>query len=420
VLTGARTLLVGLRGYPRQFWVLVLGTFVYCAGAGLAFPLEGIYLRTQLHSSWLGLALVFGVPGVLTAPFQIVGGTMTDRFGRKAMMVLASISGAAWFIGFAFARADWQVGALVVMENCLGWPLFLTASNAMVADILPHQRRAEAYSIIRTAMNVGVVLGPAVGGLALAFGASFRVMFLAAAGGCLVFLVMILVWIEETRPQAALQERTERKLGHGVVVHDRRFLVFLAVTLLPLVAFGNFGAVYSAFITTVLGVNVSTWPWLLALNAAIVAALQYPVVHRLRGADPMVLLALASALIGIGVGGTGFVEPLLPLVLLIILVSLGELFFSPIASSVVADMAPEAIRGRYMGVWTVAWNGGASFGVIVGGLALQAFSPRAAWGLTLVLGLVGALLFGLMSRGQPLQALAPEADATVRDAERPT
>jgi MFS family permease len=174
-------------------------------------------------------------------------------------------------------------------------------------------------------MNVGVVLGPAVGGLALAFGASFRAMFLAAAGGCLVFLVMIMVWVVETRPESALQQTTERKLGYRVVVRDRRFLTFLAVTLLPLIAFGNFGAVYSAFITTVLGVHVSTWPWLLALNAAIVAALQYPVVHRVRGADPMVLLALASVLIGIGVGGTGFVEPLLPLVLLIVLVSLGEM-----------------------------------------------------------------------------------------------
>src|SRR4030065_54915 len=96
-----RGLAGGLAGYPRQFWVLVLGTFVYCAGAGLAFPLEGLYLRSQPHSSWL----------------------------------------------------------------CLGWPLSLTASNAMVADMLPHERRTEAYSIIRTAMNVGVVLGPAVGGL---------------------------------------------------------------------------------------------------------------------------------------------------------------------------------------------------------------------------------------------------------------
>lgn len=417
---GERSLFGGLRGYPRQFWVLVLGTFVYCAGAGLAFPLEGIYLRTELHSSWLSLALVFGVPGVLTAPFQLVGGAMTDRFGRKSMITVASISGTLWFVGFAFARADWQVGALVVMENCLGWPLFLTASNAMVADMLPHERRTEAYSIIRTAMNVGVVLGPAVGGVALALGASFRDMFLAAAGGCLLFLVMIVLWIEETRPEAALQEKAERRLGYAVVVRDRRFLVFLAVALLPLIAFGNFGAVYSAFITTVLGVQVSTWPWLLALNAAIVAALQYPVVRRVRGADPMVLLALASVLIGIGVGGTGFVEPLLPLVLLIVLVSLGELFFSPIASSVVADMAPAAIRGRYMGLWTVAWNGGASFGVIVGGLALQWLSPRTAWGFILVLGLAGSLLFGLMSQGRPLQALAPEGDATVRDAERPT
>jgi MFS family permease len=199
------TSLRDLRTYPRSLWVLFIGTFVYCAGSGLAFPLEGIYLRTHLHASWFTIAILFGLLGVLASPFQIVGGAVTDRIGRRTTIVIASISGIVWFVGFAFADAAWQVGLLVVSESALGWPLFLTSSNAMIADVLPQSQRANAYSVIRTAMNVGVALGPAAGGIALGLGASFRSIFLSAAVGCFAFLVLILIWVEETKPESAKQ-----------------------------------------------------------------------------------------------------------------------------------------------------------------------------------------------------------------------
>jgi MFS family permease len=196
------TSLRDLRTYPRSLWVLFIGTFVYCAGSGLAFPLEGIYLRTHLHASWYAIAILFGLLGLLASPFQIVGGALTDRVGRRPTMVIAAISGIVWFVGFAYATRAWQVGVLVISESALGWPLFLTSSNAMIADVLPQEKRANAYSVIRTAMNVGVVLGPAAGGIALGLGASFRAIFLSAGVGCAGFLVLILIWVQETRPAA--------------------------------------------------------------------------------------------------------------------------------------------------------------------------------------------------------------------------
>ena len=409
-----------LRTYPRSLWVLFAGTFVYCAGSGLAFPLEGIYLRTHLHASWFTIAILFGLLGVLASPFQIVGGAVTDRVGRRPTMVIAAISGIVWFVGFAYAAQAWQVGVLVVIESALGWPLFLTSSNAMIADVLPQAQRANAYSLIRTAMNVGVVLGPAAGGIALGLGASFRDVFLAAALGCAAFLVLILLWVQETRPAAARQKGMTKPLGYSVVLRDRRFLAFCAVALLALIPFGQFGAIYSTYITTEMGVKYSTWPLLLALNAGIVAALQFPAIALSRGRDPMRLMALASLLIAIGVGGVAFAHSLTELVLLVVVLSIGEIFFSPVASSIVSEMAPEAIRGRYMGAWTVMWNGGISVGPLLGGILIGAVGGREAFGTVLVLGLVGAVLFLLLSSSQRLTEITQEAAPVVRDAERPT
>jgi MFS family permease len=409
-----------LRKYPRSLWVLFIGTFVYCAGSGLAFPLEGIYLRTHLHASWFTIAILFGLLGVLASPFQILGGAVTDRIGRRVTMVVAAVSGIVWFVGFAFATQAWQIGLLVVVESALGWPLFLTSSNAMIADVLPQNQRANAYSLIRTAMNVGVVLGPAAAGLALELGVSFRDIFLSAAVGCAGFLVLILIWVEETRPPAAGQRGVAKPLGYGVVMRDKRFLMFCAIALLTLIPFGQFGAIYSTYITTDMGVKYSTWPLLLALNAGIVAALQFVAIALSRGRDPMKLMALASLLIAIGVGGVSFAHSLRTLVILVVVLSIGEIFFSPVASSIVSDMAPEAIRGRYMGTWSVMWNGGASAGPLVGGMLIGSIGGRLAFGTVLVLGLVGALLFLLLSNGQPLTEITQEAAPVVRDTERPT
>ena len=79
--------------------------------------------------------------------------------------------------------------------------------------------------------------------------------------------------------------------------------------------------------------------------------------------------------------------------------SVGETLLSPVASAEVSDLAPEAVRGRYMGVWTVAWNGGAALGPAFGGWAMDAFGGRQAFAILLVEGLVGAGLFLALAPG---------------------
>ena len=365
------------------------------------------------------IAILFGLLGVLASPFQIVGGAVTDRVGRRPTMVIAAVSGIVWFVGFAYATQAWQVGVLVVIESALGWPLFLTSSNAMIADVLPQAQRANAYSLIRTAMNVGVVLGPAAGGLALGLGASFRDVFLAAAVGCAAFLASDLDLGAGDAARGGPPEGPAKPVGYARRSARPGLLAFCAVALLALIPFGQFGAIYSTYITTGMGVKYSTWPWWLALNAGIVAALQFPAIALSRGRDPMRLMALASLLIALGVGGVAFAHSLTTLVVLVIVISLGEIFFSPIASSIVSEMAPEAIRGRYMGAWTVMWNGGASVGPLLGGILIGAVGGREAsarcWCSTCS---VPSLHFALERRA--LTEITQEAAPVVRDAERPT
>jgi MFS family permease len=408
-----------LEAYPRQFWVLTLGIFIYVGAAALAFPYEAIYLRSVLGASMTTIGVVFGLVPLAVMPVQFWGGQLTDKFGRRFIIMLSVLVGVVWFVGFAFITQIWQVAALVAFESALGWPLFQTASNAMIADLLPPERRQQGFGITRVAMNLGVVVGPAVAGLALGFGATFRELFLSAAAGCAFMVVLMAIWIRESRPASALLpvRHTDRegRSGYRLVLNDRVFLIFCLVAVLPVFCIGNFGSVYAVFVTDFLGLPYREWGYLLALNAAIVAVVQYPLVSALRRRNRMSLLAVSSALLAIGIGGSAFAGPLWSLVFLIAVMSVGETLLSPVASAEVADLAPEAVRGRYMGVWTVVWNGGAALGPAFGGWAMDHIGGRQAFVVLLVVGLAGAVLFLLLAgpwrRRHPARAAEARASA---------
>jgi len=420
--SGARAALARLFGdlrlFPRQFWLLVVGTFVYTGAAALGFPFEGVYMSQTLHISLAVIGVVFGLVTLAVMPFQVLGGTLTDRFGRKSMMIVAAVSATIWFLGFAAAHTAWQVAILVAMEGAFGWPLFQTAANAMTADLLPEEQRAEAFSVLRAAINVGVVAGPPIAALALARGASYRQLFVAAAIGCLSFLVLVAVFLRETRPESARHPDRHvdaaGRTGWAIVWGDGRFRLFCAVAVLPVFCFGMFGAMYSIFITRFLHVPTTTWGLLLALNAAVVAVFSYPATRATRGVDPMVLLSISSVFIAVGLGGTAFAQPGWQLYALVCVLSIGEVLLGPVAATVVSDLAPEAIRGRYNGAWTIVWNGGASLAPAFGGWSMQTIGGRETFAIVFAVGLTGAGLF-LLLRGKVVAPAARRSGVPVED-----
>ena len=405
--------------FPGQFWVLTLGIFIYVGAAALAFPFEAIYLRQYLGTSMTMIGVVFGLVPLAVMPVQFWGGQLTDRLGRRVIIMVSVLVGVVWFVGFAFVTELWQVAALVALESAFGWPLFQTASNAMIADLLPPERRQEGFGVTRAAMNFGVVVGPVLAGLALGrFGVSYRTLFLSAAVGCTLMVVMMALWIRESRPASAtvrVKPADHRgRTGYRMVLHDRVFIVFCLAAVLPVFCIGNFGSIYAVYITNFLGVPSSTWAYLLTLNALIVVVVQIPLVTALRGRNRMLLLAASSALLAVGIGGSAFAGPVWSLAAFIAILSLGETLLSPVASAEVADLAPEAVRGRYMGVWTVVWNGGAALGPAFGGWAMDTAGGREAFVALLVVGLAGAAAFLALAPGwsRRRKAKAAEARAT--------
>jgi MFS family permease len=428
-----------LRLFPRQFWLLVGGTFFYLTTIALAFPFTAILIRQRLGVSMAVVGLIMGGTAAAGLPLQPLAGMLSDRFGRRAVMIVCAACSGCMYGGLAFAHGLVAVCVVVFCDRALGWPLFLTASNAMVADLVRPRLRPEGYSVVRLMIGAGEVVGPLIAALLLLAGLGKPSLFVLAGGGCFAFLGFTLVALRETRPRGArhvhsdsvsegapvygvrdvihipARRRSRRRRAAGRqgrrgvsrerygVLGDRRFVAFCLVSLLPLFCFGQMYSTFPVMVTHSLRVPDADWGLLMSYSALVIVVTQYPSVRAVRCLSPMYQVALASLLF-CGVGLSAFVPASWPLLLTVAALSVAQALFGPVTSAFVARLAPVELRGRYMGAWTLVWTAGqAALGPIFGGLMLTAFGVHATYGVIVAMGLAGAVVYPLL-RSVPVAA----------------
>ena len=384
--------------------MLTGGILVYAIGVDMCFPFETLFLRNSLHFSMTLVGLIVGVAGLVGLPFQLLGGAFADRVGRRGVLVLATLATALLYGGLALSNSLLPVVILVTIEAAFGWSMFLTASNAMVTDLTTEPRRAEAFGIVRTAINGPMIASPLIALAFLGGHPHYRLLFAAGAAVCLAFLVIVLGGLRESRPVTAARGSSER--GYGHVLRDRRFLGFCAATLLPLYGYGQIVSTFPVAMQDAHGISAGQWARLLLAFGLSLGLLQYPVIRLTRSWNPLLLLSGASALIGVGLGLAPSLPWGWPSVTLVVFASLGVVVLIPVASTVVAAFAPVALRGRYMGTWTIVYLGGYALGPLCGGYAMDTMGSRPAFLVVAAAGLAGALCFVLLSRSRTYRAMS--------------
>ncbi|UCF89856.1 MAG: MFS transporter, partial [Desulfobacterales bacterium] len=182
--------------FNRNLWVLSLGWFVSAMGFAVSIPFIAIYFHAKLGLSMTRIGLFFGAMAVIRSVFQFVGGEVSDRIERRYMLIYSQIIRAASFAIMAVAvyrhMGFWMIAASLMINSALG-AVFQPAANAMVADILPPEKRLDGYALTRSAMNFGWAAGPALGGFMAGY--SYGLLFLVSAaltlGSGLVFVFFL-------------------------------------------------------------------------------------------------------------------------------------------------------------------------------------------------------------------------------------
>ena len=256
-------------------------------------------------------------------------------------------------------------------------------------------------------MNVGAAIGPSVGGFIAT--RSYFVLFLCAALTNLLYFSIVVAFIRETKPQrnTTLEETTEQaREGWNVVLRDIPFLVFCFINMLTCIVYSQMNTTLPVYLKEGSGIGEAQYGQLMALNAMMVVLLQFPItrITDRYGRMRMQMMALGAFLYALGFGAKGFVGTLPLFAASVVIWTLGEMVIAPVSTVLVADMAPETMRGRYMAVFGLTWGIGYGLGPTLGGAVMDNLGGRYIWHLALILGSIAAAAFLLMGRFVPSPA----------------
>ena len=410
-----------VREYPRQFWVLFVSELINAAGAGLVFPFLSLYLSRHLNFSMTDVGMFFGLYAVISTVSQLAGGSLVDRIGRKPVMLFSMFGNAVAVLGFDLGGPLMSVpGALrlaviAVIITALGLTgaAFGPAVNAMVADLVESQKRSQAYGLLRVVQNLGIAIGPAIGGL-IATHSSYLLLFAISAVASTIYGIMIALFIHETLPKQAhdAQAAVEQGgAGMGDVLRDRVFMLFTLLSLAIVISYSQMTTTLPVYLNRSFGVSEQWFGLLMSLNATMVVLFQFSITRFTSRYGRSVMMALGAAFyaLGFGVFAEGPLWALmgaLPFFFLAqAILTMGEMIIVPVSQAFAADIAPQEMRGRYMGVFGLAYTAGFGLGPMLGGLVMDRLGGQYIWYAAFISCLLLALSFLAMS-GQVKKRLA--------------
>jgi MFS family permease len=347
-------------------------------------PFLAIYMTRQgFTAAQAGLAVSSYGGGHIVA--SMLGGHLADRIGRRHTIVLSMFASTATMLALSQART---LPAILILAFLVGIAaeLYRPAATALLGDLVPPGQRIAAFGMYRFAINLGFAAGPATAGFL-----ANRSFFYVFAGDAITSLVFGLVALVALPHGLRSHQQDERPAeGLRVALRDRAFVYFLAATFcLTLIDF-QLHSTIPLYISAI-GFTPSTYGLLLSINGTLIVLFELALTAWTQRFPPQPLIALGYALNGIGIALMGFATSMPALAATVVVWTLGEMIYAPVAGAYVTRLAPERYRGRYMGIWHSMFSAGMLLGPAAG-TWIYGHSPATLWWACIVIGLAGAAL----------------------------
>ncbi len=391
-------LIGSLRALPSAVWVLALGTFINRFGT-FVVPFLLLYLGEEGFSI-VKAGFVLSSYGVGNLAAAWLGGFFTDRFGRRNTTVVSMFSSAVVMLAIplavsAMAEADWgdmaRLACMMGLTALAGMTaeMYRPASNALLTDMVPEKNRVTAFAVYRLAINAGWAFGPAAAGLLAKF--SFVYLFLGDAITSALYGVVAIFLLPHGR-RSGTSEPVRWAPALRAIRNDRRFRLYICAALG--IGFSYFQT-HSTLAVHVRDAGLSTADYglLHSLNGLIVILFELPVSPWTQRQSPRRAMSLGYGLVGVGFALTAWAHDLPFLALTVAIWSAGEIVSFPVGGAYVANLAPEDMRGRYMGFMGFVWSVSAIVAPTLGTFIYN-LSPTALW---LLCGAACAFSAGVMT-----------------------
>ncbi len=341
-------------------------------------PYLSLYLHQELKIPMTIVGVILMLSTVIGAVLGLYGGELSDRRGRKWVMVRSLLWRFFIFIilGFAISmHADIYLITILLIANSSFGSFFIPASQSYIADLIVAEKRTPAYGLLRIGGNLGWALGPAIGGLLATIDYAYLFYFTAV---CMFMSTIILSkFTKESLPDA------NSNTNHGIrfkevisVVKDQRFLIFSMISLVIFIVWGQLVSPLSVYSVDRVGITKTQLGILFSINGFMVVVFQYFITNFIPSKKELTALWIGSLVYGLGYLTVGLSSGFLMLVLAMVIITIAEMVVTPTALTYASVIADDRHKGRYLGFFNLFQSLGWAFGPLIGGIFLDTFSGQ--------------------------------------------
>lgn len=390
----------GLKDIPRNIWLLSAATLINRSGT-MVLPFLAIYLNRDIGVSPAdaGLALTFyGAGGLVTAP---IVGRLSDKIGSLNIMKISLFLTGITLISYSFVK-DYHSILIITLIWSIISEAFRPANLSLISTEAEPEQRKSAFALNRLAINLGMSIGPVVGGILSTI--SFSLLFYV--DGLTSLFAVLFLTKAHFEPFHKIKDDLEEDEAGKIpetksALKDRRFLYFLlAIIPVELVFFQHIGA-YPLFLVENLGYTQAAFGLLMAVNTVLIIFIEVPLNNAMSGWADKRSLALGSILCGLGFGALAFGGNTAYIIFTIIIWTFGEMIFFPASASLTAALSPESRRGEYMGYFQMSFSLAFMAGPWAGTYVLEKFGPVTLWIGAFLFAFISAFMFSLKRQQNP-------------------
>jgi MFS family permease len=377
----------GLGGLPREIWVLFATNLVNRAGM-MVLPFLVIYLTRELGFSVARAGFVFAVYGATAIVAGPISGKLSDRIGALPIMRVSLLSSGTALLLFPLAHTFGAVvGVTVLWAACA--EVFRPASLAAITHVVTAEQRKPAFALNRLAINLGMSIGPALGGFLATV--SFHAMFLVDGITSLLAGTVLIA----TRWHAATGGHLDEQESHlevRSILRDTRLAIFLLASVLVGIVFFQHESSLPLYIVQFLHLSPAFYGTLFSINTLLIVALEVPLNMKTARWPTTWSLVAGCLLFAIGFGALAFVRSPAGILAMVIVWTFGEMTLFPAMASHLGEVAPPTQRGTYMGAYSMSLSIALTVGPWLGNELLAATGPAGVWSAMFALGVLGAVL----------------------------
>jgi predicted MFS family arabinose efflux permease len=382
-------------GLPRPVWLLALTNLINRSGT-MVLPFLSLYFTHELSFGPSQAGRLLGLYGVGAMIGAYVGGWLSDRIGALRVQVISFLATGAGFVVLGQVRGFAAIAVTVALVSIVA-EAFRPALFVAVTQVSDESIRTRSFSLLRLSTNVGMAIGPSIGGFLAT--RHYNLLFWADALTCWAAAVLIMLTL---RSSLSGPVRDEAPASTGQAHHspwrDPPYLAFLILSVVLATAFFQLWTTFSIFMKQHFHYSERGIGGLFAFNPVLIVMFEMLLVKRLEHRDNLRVAGLGSLLIGVSFAILPLSSAALVPVAVMALLTLGEMLALPMLNAVVGKRAPSGSTGRYMGAYTLAFGVAFAISPLVGTAVYERLGPQSLWFGVGLLGVVAWIGFSLLAK----------------------